>query len=62
MVEQSLNDLNQIRDQIQDIEKLNSLSNQKISELDSGNQALLEKLLGLAKNIVVRMEGLDKNK
>ena len=62
MVEQSLNDLNQIRDQIQYIEKLNSLSNQKISELDSGNQALLEKLLGLAKNIVVRMEGLDKNK
>ena len=62
MVEQSLNDLNQIRDQIQYVEKLNSLSNQKISELDSGNQALLEKLLGLAKNIVVRMEGLDKNK
>merc|ERR1719513_239114 len=60
MVEQSSNDLNQIRDQIQDIENQNGLSNQKISELDSGNQALLEKLLGLEKSIVDRMEGLDK--
>merc|ERR1719513_247736 len=60
MVEQSSNDLNQIRDQIQDFENQNGLSNQKISELDSGNQALLEKLLGLEKSIVDRMEGLDK--
>merc|ERR1712142_1196606 len=60
MVEQSSNDLNQIRDQIHDIENQNGLSNQKISELDSGNQALLEKLLGLEKSIVDRMEGLDK--
>merc|ERR1719495_2735659 len=60
MVEQSSNDLNQIRDQIQDIENQSGLSNQKISELDSGNQALLEKLLGLEKSIVDRMEGLDK--
>merc|ERR1712098_348845 len=60
MLEQSSNDLNQIRDQIQDIENQNGLSNQKISELDSGNQALLEKFLGLEKSIVDRMEGLDK--
>merc|ERR1712142_1279078 len=60
MVEQSSNDLNQIRNQIQDIENQNGISNQKISELDSGNQALLEKLLGLEKSIVDRMEGLDK--
>ena len=60
MVEQSSNDLNQIRDQIQDMENQNGLSNQRISELDSGNQALLEKLLGLEKSIVDRMEGLDK--
>merc|ERR1712142_328021 len=60
MVEQSSNDLNQIRDQIQDIENQNGLSNQKISELDSGNQALLKKLLGLEKSIGEKMEGLDK--
>ena len=45
MVEQSSNDLNQIRNQIQDIENQNGISSQKISELDTGNQALLEKLL-----------------
>ena len=60
MVEQSSNDLNQIRDQIQDIENQNGISNQKISELDNGNQALLEKLLGLEKSIGDRMEGLNK--
>merc|ERR1711915_452348 len=51
MVEQSSNDLNQIRNQIQDIENQNGISSQKISELDTGNQALLEKLLGLEKSI-----------
>ena len=60
MVEQSSNDLNQIRDQIQDMENQNGLSNQRISELDSGDQALLEKLLGLEKRIIDRKEGLDK--
>jgi len=60
MVEQSANDLNQIKDQIQDIENQNGISNQKITELDNGNQALLEKLLGLEKSIGDRMEGLDK--
>merc|ERR1712098_350540 len=60
MVEKSSNDLNQIRNQIQDIENQNRISSQKISELDTGNQALLEKLLGLEKSIVDRMEGLDK--
>merc|ERR1712106_1024377 len=59
MVEQSSNDLNQIRDQIHDIENQNGISNQKISELDDGNQALLEKLLGLEKSIGDRMEGLN---
>merc|ERR1712106_333704 len=60
MVEQGANDLNQIKDQIQDIENQNGISNQKISELDNGNQALLEKLLGLDKSIGDRMEGLNK--
>merc|ERR1712128_136688 len=60
MVEQSSNDLNQIKDQIQDIENQNGISNQKITELDNGNQALLEKLLGLEKSIGDRMEGLNK--
>ena len=50
-VEQSSNDLNQIRNQIQDIENQNGISSQKISELNTDNQALLEKLLGLEKNI-----------
>merc|ERR1711915_398096 len=60
MLEQSSNDLNQIRNQIQDIENQNGISSQKISELDTGNQALLEKLLGLEKSIGEKMEGLDK--
>merc|ERR1711892_1123400 len=60
MVEQSSNNLNQVRDQIHDIENQNGISNQKISELDNGNQALLEKLLGLEKSINDRMEGLNK--
>ena len=37
MVEQSSNDQNQIRDQIQDIENQNSFASQKTSELDSSN-------------------------
>jgi len=60
MVEQSSNDLNQIRNQIQDIENQNGISSQKISELDPGNQALLEKLLGLKKSICEKMEEHDK--
>merc|ERR1711895_333163 len=59
-VEQNSNDLNQIRIQIQDIENQNGISNQKITELDNGNQSLLEKFLGLEKSIGDRMEGLDK--
>merc|ERR1711970_261756 len=60
MVEQNSNDLNQIRIQIQDIENQNGISNQKITELDNGNQFLLGKILGLEKDIKERMEGLDK--
>merc|ERR1712106_94467 len=60
MVEQNVNDLNQIKDQIQGIENQNGISTQKITELDNGNQALLEKLLGLEKSIGDRMEGLNK--
>ena len=59
MVEQSSNDLNQIRNQIQDIENQYGILSQKISELDTGNQALLEKLLGLEKSIGEKMEGHD---
>ena len=60
MVEQNSNDLNQIRIQIEDIEKQNGISNQKITELDNGNQSLLAKSLGLEKNIGGRMEGFNK--
>ena len=59
LMEQNSNDLNQIRIQIQDIENQNGISNQKITELDNGNQSLLEKLLGLEKSIGERMEGRD---
>ena len=51
MVEQNSNDLNQIRIQIQDIENQNDISNQKITELDNGNQSLLKKLIGLEKSM-----------
>ena len=47
MVEQSSNNLNQIRNQIQDIENQNGISSQKIFKLDTGNQAPLEKWLVL---------------
>merc|ERR1712030_172314 len=60
MVEKNSNDLNQIRIQIRDIENQNGISNQEITELDNGNQSLLEKLLGLEKSIGDRMEGLEK--
>ena len=46
-MEQSANELKQIRNQIQDIENQNGISSQKIFELDTGNQAPLEKWLVL---------------
>ena len=49
-MEQSANELKQIRNQIQDIENQNGISSQKIFELDTGNQAPLEKWLVLKKN------------
>ena len=45
MVEQSTNDLNQLRDQIHEVENQNAIADRKIAELDTGNQNLLEKLL-----------------
>ena len=60
MVEQSSNNLNQIRNQIQDIKNQNGISGQKISELDTSNQALLGKLIGLEKSVGEKMEGFDK--
>ena len=59
-MEQSANELKQIRNQIQDIENQNGISSQKIFELDTGNQAPLEKWLVLKKTIGEKMEGLDK--
>ena len=60
MVEQSSNDLNQIRNQIQDIENQNGISSQKISELDTSNQALLGTLLGLGKSVGEKIKGFVK--
>ena len=51
IVGQSSNDLNQIRNQIQDIENPNGISSKKISELDTLNQALPEKFIGIEKSI-----------
>ena len=60
MVEQSSNNPSRIRDHIHGIENQNGISNQEISKRDNGNQALLEKLLGLEKSIDDKMEGLNK--
>ena len=47
MVEQSTNDLNKIKEQLQDLENLSGVSGQKIMDLDAGNQNLLDKMLGM---------------
>merc|ERR1719285_106848 len=56
MAEQSANDLNRINDRLQDMENQAGLSDQKIKELDAGNQNLLEKVLGMDDNLGKRLD------
>merc|ERR1712110_346327 len=63
-VEQSTSNLNIIKDQIQDLENQQGVSAQKIQELDSGTQGLLEKLLGVEKKFdegISQLESSDKS-
>merc|ERR1719342_2013577 len=61
MIEQSANDLNQIRDQLRDIENQAGLSDQKIQELNAGSQTLQEKVLGMENQVADRLEDLAKS-
>merc|ERR1712243_312121 len=61
MIEQSANDLNQIRDQLRDIENQAGLSDQKIQELDAGSQTLQEKVLGIENQMADRLDDLVKS-
>merc|ERR1719297_465432 len=64
IVEQSTSNLNIIKDQIQDLENQQGVSAQKIQELDSGTQGLLEKLLGVEKKFdegISQLESSDKS-
>merc|ERR1712179_623804 len=61
MIEQSANDLNQIRDQLRDIENQAGLSDQKIQELDTGSQTLQEKVHGIENQVTDRLEVLVKS-
>merc|ERR1711962_1035950 len=61
MIEQSANDLNQIRDQLRDIENQAGLSGQKIQELDAEAQTLQEKVLGMENQVTDRLDDLVKS-
>merc|ERR1712089_65401 len=61
MIEQSANDLNQIRDQLRDIENQAGLSDQKIQELNAGSQTLQEKVLGMENQVADRLDDLAKS-
>merc|ERR550532_4009970 len=64
IVEQTTSNLNIIKDQIQDLENQQGVSAQKIQELDSGTQGLLEKLLGVEKKFdegISQLESSDKS-
>merc|ERR1719394_981347 len=61
MIEQSANDLNQIRDQLRDIENQAGLSGQKIQELDRDSQTLQEKVLGIENQVTDRLDDLVKS-
>merc|ERR1719188_1644186 len=64
IVEQSTSNLNIIKDQIKDLENQQGVSAQKIQELDSGMQSMLEKVLGVEKNLgdgLSRLDTADKS-
>merc|ERR1712203_725249 len=60
MGEQSSKELNQIREQIQDIENQNGLSNQKISELDSETRLCLRSYSDLKRALLIEWKALIK--
>merc|ERR1719347_224655 len=60
MVEQSANDMNQIRDQLKDVENQAGVSGQKIKELDAGHQTLVEKISGMENGVADRLDDLAK--
>merc|ERR1719283_503705 len=60
MANQSTNDMNQIKEKLEDIENHAGLSDQKIKELDSGNQNLLNKILGMENEVDDRLDDLAK--
>merc|ERR1712179_381067 len=61
MIEQSSNDLDQIRDQLRDIENQAGLSDQRIQELDKGNQTFQDKVHGIESQVTDRLEDLAKS-
>merc|ERR1712179_224582 len=61
MIEQSSNDLDQIRDQLRDIENQAGLFDQRIQELDNGNQTLQDKVHGIESQVTDRLEDLAKS-
>merc|ERR1712179_782632 len=61
MIEQSSNDLDQIRDQLRDIENQAGLFDQKIQELDNGNQTFQDKVHGIESQVTDRLEDLAKS-
>merc|ERR1719300_104533 len=60
MVEQSANDMNQIREQLKDVENQAGVSGQKIKELDAGHQTLVEKISGMENGVADRLDDLAK--
>merc|ERR1719219_1572432 len=60
MVEQSANDMSQIKEQLKEVENQAGVSGQKIKELDAGHQTLVEKVLGMENGVADRLEDLAK--
>ena len=60
MAEQSTNNMNQIKEQLQDIENQAGIAGQKINELDAGHQTLVEKVLGMENGVADRLDDLAK--
>merc|ERR1719445_781115 len=60
-MKQSSTDLNRVKEAIKALGEKSDVSERKISELDSGNQGLLEKLLGLENGLDAKIKDLDES-
>jgi chromosome segregation ATPase len=60
MMEQSADELNQIKDRLRDFENQTGLSDQKIKQLDLGNQTLQERVLQIENQVADKLEDLSK--